>query len=80
MISESELLMLPIWRKAPCRPDGQIDSCGQEESKEATCFCPANPKGCCVDGGNNLIPYQLLPDIDLSQLTPEQREALKNFK
>lgn len=47
------------FKMAPCQPGGEVSSDGQEESKEATCRCPNNPSGCCVDGQNMIIPLQL---------------------
>jgi len=46
-------------KTAPCQPSGEVNSEGQEESKEATCKCSNNPSGCCVDGQNRIIPLQL---------------------
>jgi len=48
-----------IHRQAPCRPDGTISSDGQQETKEGTCRCPANPEGCCVDGIGRILPLRL---------------------
>jgi hypothetical protein len=60
-----------IWNQAPCRPDGEISSDGQEESKEGTCRCPANPvRGCCVDAIGVLLPRTLRPDSPLSLQNP----------
>ncbi|OQA93731.1 MAG: hypothetical protein BWY24_00334 [Microgenomates group bacterium ADurb.Bin219] len=48
-----------IYQQAPCRPDGVISSDGQQETKEGACRCPANPKGCCVDGIGRILPLRL---------------------
>lgn len=51
-----------IHKQAPCQPDGEITSEGQEESKEGTCYCSKNPKGCCVDGVGRILPLQTKED------------------
>lgn len=38
------------YETAPCREDGEIFSEGQQETKDGTCRCRANPQGCCVVG------------------------------
>lgn len=52
-----------IYLRAPCRPGREIVSEGQEETKEGTCYCPENPKGCCVDELGRLLPLQLKKDV-----------------
>jgi hypothetical protein len=47
------------YLQAPCRSDGEISRDGQEESKEGTCRCSVNPRGCCVDAIGIIIPKVL---------------------
>ncbi|MFH1601532.1 MAG: hypothetical protein ABIB61_01090 [Candidatus Shapirobacteria bacterium] len=75
MAPRSELARLSLLERAPCRPGGRVFSEGQQESKEATCFCKDCSGGCCVDGGNYLVPHRLKSDLDFKDLTPEQQEA-----
>ena len=74
MVVRNEILMLPIWLKAPCRPDGQVNSDGQEETKEGSCRC--GDYECCVDGGNYLIPRRILPEVDLTQYHHDIQQAI----
>ncbi len=58
--STKELLGKKIkYKQAPCMPDGEISSDGQEESKEGTCRCSKNPDGCCVGEFGIIIPRTL---------------------
>ncbi len=54
-----------IYKQAPCTPDGEITSDGQQESKEGTCRCKLNPSGCCVDGFGIIIPKILKDESPL---------------
>ncbi len=47
------------WKQAPCKPDGEITSDGQEETWEGTCRCSQNPQGCCVGWAGIIHPRQL---------------------
>lgn len=39
---------------APCNPQGEVVTV-DNDSKEAICRCPLNPKGCWVDDKNRVI-------------------------
>jgi hypothetical protein len=52
-----------IYEQAPCQPDGYITNEGQGESKEGSCYCLKNPRGCCVDGFGIIIPKTLKPEF-----------------
>jgi hypothetical protein len=52
-----------IYEQAPCQPDGNITSEGQEESKEGACYCALNPRGCCVDAFGIIIPKRVKPEF-----------------
>lgn len=52
-----------IYEQAPCRPEGQITSEGQGETRDAACYCPLMPEGCCVSGPSAIIvPKRLKPE------------------
>lgn len=52
-----------IYKQAPCQPDGYITREGQEESKEGSCYCALNPRGCCVDAFGIIVPKILKPEF-----------------
>lgn len=64
-MSTVEIPLKIIYKQAPCKPDGEITCDGQEESKEGTCRCSANPEGCCVDSLGIIIPRVLTDDTPL---------------